>query len=428
MADEPEERPEGWARSETGRVRRSNQDSYLVDERRGLFVVADGMGGKERGGEASAMAVDEMRGDARQLSRRVREADPKGDVGHREEVLDLLAERLQQINRRVFDAGGGEMGTTCEAILLGRDTAFVAHVGDSRVYLIRDGGVHQLTDDHTYAEKLRRARREKGLEEGSGLERYEHVLSRSIGSKPHVEIDTLFLDLQPGDLFVACSDGVSGVLGEREMLRLAEERPRERLADALVDGALEEGSRDNLTALVVGVGGEVERGFGDAEPVETIREVSFLQQVELFEGLRSRELLKLMRIVSRRRYGDGECIIEQGARDDRMYMVLQGEVALEREGREIARLSAGEHFGEMALFDALERTADARAVGEVVTLVLPGEKLRRLAESEDPRLGNRVLMTLLSHTAQRLRDTTTQMLDGEAGGVEVEAAGSSEES
>ena len=403
---------DGWVRSETGDVRWENQDSYLSDPQRGLFLVADGMGGRADGGKASQMVIEEVGRIAEELVERVERANPIVDHHHRRDILQFLGEEIERINAEIFEAADGQMGTTCDLLHLAGEAGFIAHVGDSRIYMIRQGRVVQLTDDHTHAARLEReARRRKTEVSDLRLERYAHVLTRAIGTDPRVDIDTLFIDVRPGDLFVICSDGVSDVIDDNDLLEASRTEEPERLADRLVEEAYRGGSTDNATAVTVSVDGPEPSSFGEGAPVDTIRKVTFLEQVPLFAELNSGELLKLLRIVYRHSVAPGEIIIRRGESADRMFMVLEGEVSLQVDDREIVRLGPGEHFGEMGLFGTDIRTADAVPVEETVLLVVPSEEFRRLVESEDPVMGNKLLSRLLEHAADRLQATTEELLE-----------------
>ena len=407
----------GWARSETGHVRADNQDAFAIDEESGLFVIADGIGGKVEGAKASRMFVERLHEDGTRFARLLTSSDPIANDDDRRRIFDFLVRRIDRANREIFERGDGRMGTTCEVLLMGEEVAFVAHVGDSRAYLLRDGEIFQLTSDHTFAEELKRRNRDleragEAAEEDFG--RYEHVLTRSIGGEPAVEIDTLFVDLQPGDEFILCSDGVSDIVGPEEMLQASEAREPENLAGHLVEAALDGEAGDNSTAVVVQVPVDEGRSFDAGAPVDTIRKVSFLEEIELFEGLNPPDLLKLLRIVYRRSHEPGDYVIREGEETDELYMILEGAVEVSVDDRAIAHLEPGEHFGELALFGPTERTADARASEESTLLVLPGGQLEGMVDAAEPELGNRLLKNLLAHASRRIRDTTTQMLAAES--------------
>lgn len=406
----------GWVSSKAGNQRESNQDAYLLEPERGVFAVADGMGGKAQGGRASLEVVEKFEAQLEELEELLRRSDPASDRRHRAQVHDFLVQRLRKINRELYDESEGEMGTTCDVLVLYGGAGFVAHVGDSRVYLLRDGEIHQITDDHTFAEKVRREQRLRGEEESPQLRRrYQHVLTRSIGGEPEVDVDTLFVDVQPGDRFLLCSDGVNGVLSDQKLLEVDQSSAPEKVSEALVETALEEGSTDNVTAIVVSVPEGAGREFGGETPVETLRKVSFLQQLDLFEDLESQELMKVLRIVYKEEHRAGETIIEQGTTPARMYMILEGRVSLRVEGHEIAELVTGAHFGEMALFGEHPRSADVVAVEDVVLLVVPSEQFHQLVEVEDIELGNKILRNLLNRAASRIRETTLALLGAREG-------------
>lgn len=401
----------GFGRSETGNVRSINQDRYWVNDELGIFVLADGMGGKSDGERASAELVHGVAERAEQLHDLLQEGNPAQDRRHRMRVHDFLTRLVSQINADLYELGDGDMGTTCEVLALSEEAGFVAHVGDSRTYLLRDGRAHQLTEDHTFAEQLRRQREQFGLEDGEIGEEYEHVLTRSVGGEPEVDIDTLFVDVQGGDRFLLCTDGVSDVLEAEHLYDSLDQGDVEALADRVVERALEVGSTDNVTSLVVAVPESAGEIFEPESPVDTLRKVSFLEQVDLFEGLDQHELMKVLRIVYKERYGDGEAIIRRSEDSEEMYMLLEGEVQLEVEGCEVARLEPGAHFGEMALFGSKPRSANAVAQGDVVLLTIPSRQFRTLVERDDVELGNKLLRNLLRHAAARIRQTTSDLLE-----------------
>lgn len=378
-----------------------------------MFVLADGMGGTSDGDRASTAVVEGIASRADQLYDLLAEGEPARDRRHRVRVQDFLRQIVGQINADLYEKGGGDMGTTCEFVVLSEDSGFVAHVGDSRTYLLREDQSYQLTEDHTFAEQLRRQRDEAGVDSLEKVgEDFEHVLTRSVGGEPEIDIDTLFVDVQPGDRFVLCTDGVSDVLRADHLQDSVRAGGLEESADRLVERALQAGSSDNVTAVVTAVSetAEGERFEGES-PVDTFRKVSFLEEIDLFRDLGERDLMKILRIVYKRRFGDGETIIRRNDEAGEMFMLLEGNVMLEIEGHEVARLGPGAHFGEMALFGAQPRSANAIADGDVVLLAVPSNQFRRLVESEDVQLGNKLLQNLLQHAATRIRETTLELLE-----------------
>ncbi len=401
----------GWAQSDAGSVRDTNQDDYLLRPATGLFAVADGIGGKREGGRASSRLIERLEGRAESLAQLARQSNPTTDYEHRERVLQTLQETLQHANASIFQSGDGDMGTTADVLLLSEGGGFIAHIGDSRIYLVRDDRIFQLTDDHTFAEKLKRERPD-AFEQGElQVARFEHVLTRSVGTQPHVDIDTLFVDVQPGDRFFLCSDGLTDGLDESELLDEVAHRQGGEVIETLVQRAKAADGTDNITVVLADVPTRTRDDTSENAAYDTLRKVSFIEQLELFEGLDRQELLKVLRIIYRQMYRDGEYILHRGEGGSCLFMVVEGEVSIRLEGREVARLEAGAHFGEFALLDDdTTRSADVVAVDDTVLLAMPGEQFWGLVEHDDPELGNRLLRNLFAHAAERLRDTTERMI------------------
>ena len=225
--------------TDTGRQREANEDSYFASPP--LFAVADGMGGAQAGEVASRVAVEafERAGSA-----------GDGDLPPEE----LLRRTVQLANRRIFELAQGDssrsgMGTTLTAALLRGDEISFGHVGDSRAYVLRDGKLKQITDDHSLVEELRRQGRLTRDQAADHPQR--SVITRALGPEPQVEVDTMTFRARPGDLFLLCSDGLTTMLSDDEMLAiLRREGSLERAARRLVKAANDRGGRDNITVVL----------------------------------------------------------------------------------------------------------------------------------------------------------------------------------
>ncbi|MGZ4312756.1 MAG: Stp1/IreP family PP2C-type Ser/Thr phosphatase, partial [Solirubrobacteraceae bacterium] len=223
-------------KTDTGRQRRDNEDNAFV--RAPLFVVADGMGGAQAGEVASKLAVEEFH-----------EALP--DQGSAEE---RLTDRIRAANRRIFDLSRTEhehagMGTTLTAAYLDDDHLAVAHVGDSRAYIFRDGELGRLTQDHSLVEEL--LRQGKLTEEQAAEHPQRSIITRALGIEGDVEVDTWSYPVQAGDVVLLCSDGLTSMIGEEQIVQiLRSERSLDRAADRLIGAANDAGGRDNITVVL----------------------------------------------------------------------------------------------------------------------------------------------------------------------------------
>jgi protein phosphatase len=244
--------------SDVGRVRKTNEDKYVTDFDLGLFAVADGMGGHKAGEVAAQLAIETVAGF---ISRSANDDDvtwPYGIdetvsyEGNRFRTAILLANRkIVRVADSSDDYGG--MGTTIAGVLLTGSRAVIGSVGDSRVYLLTGGRLDQLTVDDSWAETILAQDPKLGPEEIANHP-MRNVLTNVLGGRPTVEVHMSERVLSAGDVLLLCSDGLHGVLA-REVLEetLANTPDAERAARTLVEMALDAGSRDNVTALVVRV-------------------------------------------------------------------------------------------------------------------------------------------------------------------------------
>jgi len=251
-------RPEAFAVSDIGLRRENNEDSFLCDDDLGFYLVADGVGGNARGEVASAQAVEEAHGFVRS-GRGVIDAYLHSPSDEAKFTLRRLMESaLQHACYMVFGLGELDptrrgMSTTMSSLLLvGRETpglGIVGQVGDSRVYLIRDRTIVQLTEDHT----LLNFKLKHGLitPEEAPFAPGRNVITRAVGHRDYVQVDTCEIDARPGDSFLLCSDGLHGHLQDPEIVPIVEAGPIEDASQRLVDEANARGGRDNITAVVV---------------------------------------------------------------------------------------------------------------------------------------------------------------------------------
>ena len=225
--------------TDTGRKRRRNEDAFVVQPP--LFAVADGMGGAQAGEIASKLAAAALK-------------ENGDDSGGGEQRVDEL---IQEANRRVYersneDASFSGMGTTVTVALVdeARDVVTIGHVGDSRAYRVRDGSIEQLTEDHSLVAELMRDGRLSPEEAETHPQR--SVITRALGTDPDVDVDAFTVDTRPGDVFILCSDGLTTMVGDEEILEHVE-RYRgdlDRAAKALVNAANQRGGEDNITIVI----------------------------------------------------------------------------------------------------------------------------------------------------------------------------------
>jgi protein phosphatase len=236
------------ARTDVGMIRSGNEDAFFAHatKEKGLFIVADGMGGHAAGEVASEMTVQIV-------SRALQGVGPL-DAG---EAAARVAESIRAANRAVYERTMQEsdkqgMGTTASILLIGGARYLIGQVGDSRIYLLRDGNLQQLTKDHSYVQEQVDA----GLltPEQARYHPYSNVITRCVGASDAVEPDTYDGEMRTGDVFLVASDGLTGMVDDRRLQQLLLSRASAgRVVDALIQEANYRGGLDNITAIVIQV-------------------------------------------------------------------------------------------------------------------------------------------------------------------------------
>ena len=404
--------PRYWPLTDVGRLRDGNEDSFLVDPKLGLYVVADGMGGHAAGEVASSMAVhvfrDTLFAERTQLEAFER-APGKGD---RAAVLRLLELGVQKACAAVYaeaqaDPAKRGMGTTMVALLLLGSRGFIAHVGDSRVYLVRAGAVHQLTQDHSLInELLKRGRLKPEQIEQLNM---KNAVTRAVGVYESVEADTLDLDVLGGDRFLLCSDGLTEYANEIDIQRVFAEVPEDAVSQAFIDHANARGGKDNITALVVKLP-DAASGL-DRLATEVNLRFETLHRMPLFRHLTYQELVRVMNIVDVRSYDAGQRIIEEGEEGDEMFIVLSGSARIHSGDTVIVTLGPGQHFGEMALVDKVPRSASVTAESPAQLMTMRRRDFFSIVR-KDHDVAVKLLWSFLGVLTERLRNTSRDL--GEA--------------
>ena len=248
------------ARSDVGRKRQINEDAYFRDDARGFYVVADGVGGHNKGEIASREAVEQLRSSVYAAAREIDRLVERISFGDGEAVWDirrLLESGVKSACYMVFgmaelDPEKKGMSTTLSALLIKAGMAFAVHVGDSRVYRVRKDSVLQLTEDHTLINyKVKHGMMTRAdAEKASG----KNVITRAVGHKDYVQVDTADIDVAKGDRFLLCSDGLHGYFqSDKEVADLCTDGSLEECAEAAIGMANQRGGKDNITAVVIEV-------------------------------------------------------------------------------------------------------------------------------------------------------------------------------
>lgn len=245
-----------FGQTDVGMRRDHNEDNYLLDDEQRLYVVADGMGGHLGGEMASMLAVSTIRDTVRDERKRLN-GGFQGPI-EQHPALMMLPNAVKRACSAIFHKAQEVpelqgMGTTVTGLAFEDDYAFFGHVGDSRAYLIRDGRIEQLSEDHSLVNEQLKA----GLitPDQARISRFKHIITRSVGFEEDVAVDTMVVPVQPGDVYVLCSDGLANLVSTLEIRDSVFDNFLRDAPHALIQLANERGGDDNITVVVAYVNG-----------------------------------------------------------------------------------------------------------------------------------------------------------------------------
>jgi len=399
---------EAYGLTDVGRKRQHNEDAFAVDSELGLFVVADGMGGHAAGEVASQRAVEVVREQLAAGRQVLQDLGQANNAEARAAAAVLVETAIQRACAEVYRLAASDstkrgMGTTFVCLVMAGTKGIVGHVGDSRVYLVRGGQAHRLTEDHT----LIAAQVKAGTltREQAQASQFRNVITRAVGIQESVQVDTLMVDLLPKDLFVLCSDGLHGYLADDELAPLTQSAELELLPKKLVGLANDRGGKDNVTVVVVGIS---DAGAAPEELEETTSRMEVLKSIPIFRHLTYKEQTAILSIASTKAFPAESEILTEGQSGDELYIVVKGRVRVETGGVGVAELRTGGHFGEMGLVDHAPRSATVRALEPTRAMVIARSELMQLMKRE-PILAVKLLWSFVQVLSDRLRATNNEL-------------------
>lgn len=243
-------------KTDKGKTRKNNEDAFVVDDALGLYAAADGIGGHVGGEVASRLAVDTLSAIVRDHADGKASTPPYGLSPDTEPAVSALKYAFTLANVKMLQSADRDpalagMGTTMTALLFRGRKGFVAHVGDSRAYLLRAGALSQVTEDHSVVAEQMRAGLITPAQARTSAHR--HVITRALGIDPEIIVDHHTLEIRQNDTFLLCTDGLTEMVEDREIARLLADTSPQAAAENLVISANDRGGVDNITVVVVRV-------------------------------------------------------------------------------------------------------------------------------------------------------------------------------
>ena len=393
-----------FAASDLGSKRTTNDDSYRIDVDLMLYVVCDGMRSAGPPGEASQLCSKTIHEVVSQKKSVLSSLITDSSEKNRARIANILRLAVQTASTRIYqsskaDLSRRELGTTADILLFVQDRAFIAHVGDGRIYLLRKGSVHLLTTDHL-SDKPRHSPG-ADAEEPSYAAKF---LSRAVGPQELVEVDLLELEILPDDLFLVCTDGLSDFMSLADLKAALGSHDVSALPGALVKLAKERGSSDNITAMIVSPGPVPIRD----SPVDLVKRFDLVSSSNLFKHLEYAEVIKLLTLAKVKTYSKGQMLMQEGSAASEMLLLASGNVEVLKGNQVLTKEGKGKIFGEMGLFDDAPRSASIRATQDTAVLLFERADLIRFLKA-NATIAVKFFWALNRELSMRLRETSQEL-------------------
>ncbi len=382
----------GIGLSDLGKERKNNEDAFFVDDELGLYIVCDGMGGHACGEVASALAVETARNwisEHKDILSEMRSGE-----GSPERTTELAKEAVRSACRAVYskamdDETHAGMGTTMTLLLVLDGIGIMAHVGDTRLYLSHNDSIFQLSTDHTIAAEFLRSKLLS--EEEVKNSPFANSLTRTVGPQEMVMVDSLVFDIPDGSRLLLCSDGFSGYLDSIEELNDLMKGDVTEIPKTLINHANAAGGHDNITVVAI------ETLRDDASETDASSVVELLGGVFPFDSMRRADVQRVRNLCETVSVSAGDKVFHEEDEVPGMIIVTSGEFWLERSGKRVRKLAAGEAIGSASLLSSISLDLSLEAIGDSEFLLLKQEPFLILCNSK-PWLG----MTITRKLGEKL--------------------------
>ncbi len=362
-----------------------------------VIAVIDGRGANT----AAALARDAFEHVASDVHARIEAARADASSSVRLQVGRALEAALLEAHSRIRDAAQDHaiLDATGAALAVAGRHAAIAHVGDVRAYLLRDGRLRRLTDDHTVA--MARVRAGTLTPDQAAKSDLRLKVTQALGSSPHLDVDVAEVSLADGDLLVLCSDGVHAAVSHARVgraLDVPEDTALPEIAERLL--ALGDGD-DGASVAVVRIATDA-----DADVLADLTEV--MSQSFLFRDLSDRQRALIAPYMEHRFLDPGDILFLEGERGDTFYVVVDGTLVIRRGDMELTEIESGGHFGELTLARPAPRSATVEARTAALVLGLSRDRFRQVVQRR-PAIGASIAIAALDHLGHRVRDLTERL-------------------
>lgn len=410
-----------------------NEDCFLIKEEIGLHIVCDGQGEDGRGAIAAQMTTDFIdqvifANKKKILSYKDRPSDElKLNIARfLEEAINKISFQVQ--NEMINDSKRRQMGTTVSMVLVIGNTIFLAHVGNSRIYLFRGNSIHQLTEDHD-SKKLSKKMKFGDFELVESKHK-DKELTRIIGSSQRLKVDSLALEVMSEDTLLLCTDGLSDILSEEKIRDYIvgtkentlskkirghvnqENLKNDDLAKMIMGNVKVSNIKDNVTAIAISF--EQVKEVGEATTPQVI--FSTLQKFPLFSQLNYKEMSKFMSFMKLKKFMKDENIVTEGENGEDLYIIISGTADVIVQNNILAKFVQYDYFGEISLVDKEPRMATVRASSNLEALILSKKYFDHIL-TDDPELSFKILWRFVQTLAARMRLAKIEILKAQKGAI-----------
>ena len=385
-------RIEGKGLTDQGLKRSKNEDFIHIDNERKLYIVCDGVGGAGNGMVASKMAAESCASFIEQGTSAFDDFYKTGNIHHLE---TLVKDAMQHACSEVFYAAHKNskfhgMASTMTSVLFVNYRAILGHVGDSRLYLVRNNQVYVVTEDHTLGREVRE--RQEMTEEDIKKNKLDHILNRSIGYFKSVEIDTLVFDILPGDELILCSDGLHNYLRTPvQLIPMLEHEESNACLSEMVQFAINGGGNDNISVILIQTKLEesIYMGF-DSGRTALLNDFSILNKIYLFNDLTFIRTNRILNVCETVEYAKGEVIISKDSTVEGVYIVYNGELEYIDNDKNIRKINKGDFFGQNSLMMDYKAPYTIKSTKDCNLLFVSAASYRKLCRNH-PKFGVKLL-------------------------------------
>lgn len=379
-----------------------NDDHFLVKKEVGLHIVCDGFGEEGRGAVASQMTTDFISHVMMAQKKIFSDYKLKPTDKLKQNITELVEQAVNKISLQILsiiskDSVRRQMGTTLSMVLVSGNGVFLAHIGNSRIYLLRGENVHLLTEDHVRKKMDKKTKIVDDELSSHGLN--STTLTRMLGASQQLKVDLLYFEVMPGDMLLLCTDGASDVLDTSKIFEILNGNEENNLSKAVLAYTKLHNPDENATAVTISFKPSKEK----AETPTPQAKFSTLQKIPLFSQFDYKEMSKIMTFMKTKKFKAGDDIVTEGETGEELYVIISGAADVIVHGKIVAELSESNYFGELSLIDKESRSATVRAKSDLEVLVLERKDFDHLM-SHESQISVKMLWRFAQTLTARIRN------------------------